>query len=49
MRERTIGKSANSWIENSINANTEVSFRRRDANTREAEIAAFMDNTAVKL
>lgn len=47
--ERRIGNNAKSWMAKSINANTDVSFRNRDASTTDADMAAFMDNTAVNL
>ena len=48
-RRRSKGNSANASMENSMSANTEMSSTSRDANTTEAEIAAFTDMTDVNL
>jgi len=44
-RRRSIGKSAKDRIENNTSANTDTLVERRDANTTDADTAAFIDNT----
>jgi len=44
-RRRRIGNSAKDRIENNTSANTDTLVERRDANTTDADTAAFIDNT----
>ena len=44
-RRRSIGNSAKDKIENNTSANTDTLVERRDANTTDADTAAFIDKT----
>jgi len=44
-RRRSIGNSAKDRIENNTSANTDTLVERREANTTDADTAAFIDNT----
>jgi len=48
-RRRSIGNSAKDRIENKMSANTDTLVERRDANTTDADTAAFMDSTEESL
>jgi hypothetical protein len=48
-RCRKIGYNANNWIENNIRAKTDTFVGRREANTTDADTAAFMESTDERL
>lgn len=44
-RCRKIGYNANNWMENNMRAKTDTFVGRREANTTDADTAAFMEST----
>ena len=48
-RWRKVGNNANACTEKRVRANTPTSVVKRDAKTTDADTAAFMDKTDVKL